>query len=128
MSGEAVTNGGSQVQEQLNGASKQGTKDSGPEQAVEPVSGNSQEQSGAGTVSRAQLEEITDAVNEVTSQLDRNIELELVEVDDDGEQILQANVVDPQSEEVIRSIPPDGMIELRKRLNEFIGVFLDEMS
>ncbi len=61
-------------------------------------------------------------LNEIGSSLSpRRIEFNVLM----NENIVQARILHKDTEELIRAIPPDELIELRKKLLEFMGLFFD---
>jgi len=38
------------------------------------------------------------------------------------------NVLDPQTEEVVRQIPPKELLEIRRRLDAYLGMLADEIA
>jgi len=82
------------------------------------------------TTSNTRLEEIKDAigvVNEALNLSSFHLEFRLYEDTD----AYQVKVVDDQSGEIIKEIPPDYMLDLSKRVKEMInkavGVLVDEL-
>ncbi len=71
--------------------------------------------------SREELEDIRDAVNDALK--DMNIGLDFEE-DDELEELV-VKVMNRETEELIRKIPPEAMLEVAKRMEEMAGVFVD---
>ena len=71
--------------------------------------------------SREQLEEIRQAVNDTLK--DMNVGLDFEE-DDETEELI-VKVMDRDSEELIRQIPPEAMLQVAKRMDEMAGLFVD---
>ncbi len=67
---------------------------------------------------------IEDSIRNINSELElRRISLNF-SIDEDSESIV-IQVVDSQSGKVIRQIPPDEILVLRKRLEELTGIIFD---
>ena len=71
--------------------------------------------------SREQLEEIRQTVNDALK--DMNIGLDFEE-DDETEELI-VKVMNRDSEEMIRQIPPEAMLQVAKRMDEMAGLFVD---
>jgi len=72
--------------------------------------------------SREQLEEIREAVNEALK--DMNVGLDFQE--DEETQELVVKVMNRETEEMIRQIPPEAMLKVAKRMEEMTGLLLDQ--
>lgn len=114
-SGVSNSKGSSQASQSAAGESKQA--------AAGSAEGNEQSgQSGSGEVSRAKLEESTELLNKSAEILQRDIRFNVVPSED----VIQAEIINRQTDEVIKKIPPDEIIEMRKKIDAFIGLFVDE--
>jgi flagellar protein FlaG len=69
-----------------------------------------------------QLGEAIDSVNEKLARVNRRIDLYLVE----GTYQVAAKIVDTESNEVVKFIPPEEVLELRSRIDEMQGLLLNE--
>jgi flagellar protein FlaG len=70
----------------------------------------------------ASLEASVEAVNEKLSRTNRRIDIYLVE---DSHEVA-ARVVDTESNEVVKYIPPKELLELRNRLDKMVGFLFDK--
>ncbi len=69
-------------------------------------------------------EEARDVVLTVQQELEKlNVRL-VFNLDEDTKEVV-VKVVDPQTNEVIRQIPPEELLEIRKRLDEIMGILFD---
>ena len=106
------------------------TTGAGGRSAVPPPGGEvgkqSGQQQGGEASGRAmdpdRMAEAQEAVNAVLEHL--NVQLKL-SVNRDLEQVV-AKIVDRDTGEVVREIPPEEMLEMAKRLEEMSGLLLDE--
>jgi flagellar protein FlaG len=73
---------------------------------------------------REQIEEIAEFLNDSASLF--NVSLQF-KISDDINRII-VSVVNSDTEEVIRQIPADEVIELAKRLNKMVGVLFNETA
>jgi flagellar protein FlaG len=71
-------------------------------------------------LSREELKELSKALNHFLSLF--NLETKLVYNKDAGQVVVQ--VIDKRTNEVIKQIPPEELLEVAKRIHEFIGIFL----
>ena len=65
-----------------------------------------------------EVEEIVEELNELAQQIERQLQFSVDE--DSGRPVIR--VIDTETEKVIRSIPPEEILTLRRRLNEVQGV------
>ena len=69
-------------------------------------------------------QEAKEMVFAVQEELERlNVRL-VFNVDEDTKEIV-VKVVDPKTDEVIRQIPPEELLEIRKKLDEIVGILFD---
>ena len=71
-------------------------------------------------LSQEELKELSKALNHFLSLF--NLETKLVYNKDAGQVVVQ--VIDQRTNEVIKQIPPEELLEVAKRIHEFIGIFL----
>ena len=71
-------------------------------------------------LSQEELKELSKALNHFLSLF--NLETKLVYNKDVGQVVVQ--VIDKRTNEVIKQIPPEELLEVAKRIHEFIGIFL----
>ncbi len=71
-------------------------------------------------LSQEELKEFSKALNHFLSLF--NLETKLVYNKDAGQVVVQ--VIDKRTNEVIKQIPPEELLEVAKRIHEFIGIFL----
>ncbi len=75
-------------------------------------------------ISNEKLKKIKDATNKVLAQL--NIQLDFT-FDKQLKKII-VKVINKETGEVIRQIPPEEMLKIAKRMEEMVGVLLDKWS
>ena len=68
-----------------------------------------------------QLREVVQSVEEAIAFVNRSIRFRV----DDSTDTLVTLVINRDTNEVIRQVPPEEMLALARRLREFIGLFLD---
>lgn len=73
---------------------------------------------------RAEIDRAATKVNEVLSQADPQLK---IRVDNETERVV-VKVVEQESGEVIRQIPPEDLLELEKYLSSPKGLFLQEQA
>ena len=71
-------------------------------------------------LSQEELKELSKALNHFLSLF--NLETKLVYNKDAGQVVVQ--VIDKRTNEVIKQIPPEELLEVAKKIHEFIGIFL----
>jgi flagellar protein FlaG len=71
-----------------------------------------------------QIRGIAEAFGDVVGIVNHGIR---VEIDESSNQII-TQVIDRQTEEVIRQIPPEELLRVSERIREFIGNILDEQG
>jgi flagellar protein FlaG len=71
-------------------------------------------------LSQEELKELSKALNHFLSLF--NLETKLVYDKDAGQVIVQ--VIDKRTNEVVKQIPPEELLEVAKRIHDFIGIFL----
>ncbi len=99
--------------ELLGSASKPSSDGSGPAESS---------QSAAQSADYEKLAEAIDGVNDKLSRVNRRLDLYLV----DGTNQVAAKIVDTISNEVVKFIPPEEVLELRSRIEEMRGILLNE--
>ncbi len=67
------------------------------------------------------LNEAVELLNETAMTLNHDIEFKVVE----GEGVVQARVKNEESGELIRAIPSDEILLIRKKIDAFLGLFVD---
>lgn len=70
----------------------------------------------------SQLDEVVQTVNDQLFRVNQRMELYVVE----GTNEVAARIVDTRSNEVVRSIPPKEVLELRSRMREMLGLLCDK--
>jgi flagellar protein FlaG len=71
-------------------------------------------------LSQEELKELSKALNHFLSLF--NLETKLVYNKDVGQVVVQ--VIDKRTNEVIKQIPPEELLEVAKKIHDFIGIFL----
>ena len=74
--------------------------------------------------SREELDEAVEMMNHSAATLDKDIKFNVVP----SENLIQVQISDGESGELIRAIPPDNVLEVRKRVEAFLGLMLDELG
>jgi len=69
-----------------------------------------------------QLREVASAFGEAVTLINRGVRFR---IDDQSEQII-TQVVDRDTDEVIRQIPPQELLDISQRLRDFIGMLIDQ--
>lgn len=67
------------------------------------------------------LREAVDLLNESAMTLNHDIEFKVLE----GEGIVQARIKNEENGELIRAIPSDEILLIRKKIDAFLGLFVD---
>lgn len=67
------------------------------------------------------LRESVDLLNKTAMTLNHDIEFKVLE----GEGIVQARIKNEESGELIRAIPSDEILLIRKKIDAFLGLFVD---
>ena len=75
-------------------------------------------------ISRESLEQAIDELNHAVSVLNHRINFSI----DEETGRLMAKVIDAQTNEVIKQIPPERVMAFVRRFQEFIGLLLDEKA
>lgn len=75
-------------------------------------------------VSREDVEEVAKFLNESTNLFNLSISFQ---VNEDIDRVV-VSVVDKDTEELIRQIPSEEVVQLAKRLNEMVGVLFNETA
>lgn len=70
------------------------------------------------------VKRMTEMLNESAKWTHKRLRFQL----HDETERLMVQVLDAETEEVIREIPPEEMLDLASRIHEMIGLFLDEMA
>lgn len=73
-------------------------------------------------VDRNDLAAAVDILNQAVKPVDQGLRFRLHE----DTKILQVEVVNRQTNEVIRTIPPDEILDLMARIHAMVGLFLDQ--
>ncbi|MFA9461488.1 flagellar protein FlaG [Thiohalorhabdus methylotrophus] len=101
-------------------AKPSGEGDSGP--GASRQEGKEEQRPKAASLDEESLKEVQKRINEALDKLRFNLNFSIDrEVDE-----LVVKVVDPDTREVVREIPPEEMRELAKRMEEVTGILLDE--
>lgn len=72
-------------------------------------------------VTREQVQRFAELVGEAVSRLNHGIRYEI----DESTDTVITKVIDRETNEVIRQIPPDEMLDMMHRVRQYIGVLLD---
>ena len=72
--------------------------------------------------SKEQFREVAAAFTEVVGLVSRGVR---VRIDDSSNQII-TQVIDQETDEVIRQIPPQELLDISQRLRSFVGTLLDQ--
>ncbi len=83
--------------------------------------GNREQESS--TMGTEDMQETADLLDKTASVLNRNLQFDVLP----EENVVQAKIINQENEEVIQKIPPDELVELRKTIDTFIGMFVDEL-
>jgi flagellar protein FlaG len=105
------------------GTQSQQTQQKEPIQRVEkaqaPISYKDQTK-----LSQEELKELSKALNHFLSLF--NLETKLVYNKDAGQVIVQ--VIDKRTNEVIKQIPPEELLEVAKKIHDFVGLLLEKKA
>lgn len=71
-----------------------------------------------------QLQEVVENLNKTADVFNKRLKFEL----DDETDRLVVKVVDRETQEVIRQIPPEEALEVAKKIERLIGLFVDETA
>jgi flagellar protein FlaG len=123
--------GGQAVNRDLSGSATR-TQQEAPPAAVRSASPNpatvpdAKRQSNAETntleeYSNEQLREIAGAFGEAVGLINKGVR---VKIDESSHRVI-TQIVDRDTDEVIRQIPPDELLEVSRRLRAFVGTLLD---
>lgn len=74
------------------------------------------------TISNEELQEGAELLDSMASALRKEISFEVIEDQD----IVQARITNADTGEVIRKIPSDEVIVVKKKIDAFLGLFVDE--
>lgn len=72
-------------------------------------------------VSREQIRRNAELVSEAVSRLNHGVRFEI----DDSSDTIITKVIDRETNEIIRQYPPEEMLDIARRLREYVGVLLD---
>ena len=72
-----------------------------------------------------QVKEIADSMNKVTESLNHKLKFK---VDKEAGNRIIVKVVDKDTDEVIRQIPPEEYLKMVARMHEFIGMVFDKKA
>jgi len=75
-------------------------------------------------LNQEELEELSKALNHFLSLF--NLETKLVYNQDVGQVVVQ--VIDKRTNEVIKQIPPEELLEVAKRIHDFVGLLLEKKA
>jgi flagellar protein FlaG len=75
-------------------------------------------------LSQEELKELSKALNHFLSLF--NLETKLVYNKDAGQVIVQ--VIDKRTNEVIKQIPPEELLEVAKKIHDFVGLLLEKKA
>jgi flagellar protein FlaG len=75
-------------------------------------------------LSQEELKELSKALNHFLSLF--NLETKLVYNKDAGQVVVQ--VIDKRTNEVIKQIPPEELLEVAKRIHDFVGLLLEKKA
>ncbi len=89
---------------------------------VGAVHGKQPQHSGNQEASVHDLQKRTDQLNQVMQIFNYNIRFSL---DRESKRVV-VKIVDPGTEEVVRQIPPEEMLQIMKRIDQMLGLILDE--
>ncbi len=81
-------------------------------------------QSADAEVSRASLEEAIQQLNRAVSILNHRLNFSV----DDTTGRLLAKIIDAETNEVVREVPPERVLEFVRRFREFMGLLFDEQA
>ena len=118
--GQAQSNGSNPSRSGRNESVQSELPDPPDPSSDESVRDGEQESAPMGT---EELQETADLLNKTSNILNRDLQFTVLP----EENVVQAEIVNRENDEVIQKIPPDELIELRKTIDTFIGLFVDEM-
>jgi len=75
-------------------------------------------------LSQEELKELSQALNHFLSLF--NLETKLVYNKDAGQVVVQ--VIDKRTNEVIKQIPPEELLEVAKKIHDFVGLLLEKKA
>ena len=75
-------------------------------------------------LSQEELKELSKALNHFLSFF--NLEIKLVYNQDVGQVVVQ--VIDKRTNEVIKQIPPEELLEVAKKIHDFVGLLLEKKA
>jgi flagellar protein FlaG len=104
------------------GTQSQQTQQKEPIQRVEKVQVSSNKDQTK--LSQEELKELSKALNHFLSLF--NLETKLVYNKDAGQVIVQ--VIDKRTNEVIKQIPPEELLEVAKKIHDFVGLLLEKKA
>jgi flagellar protein FlaG len=98
----------------------------GPAQKDVPMVGGSKPARGAADAAKEQepLDEVVSDLNNLVRDLQRELQFSVDE--DSGSTVIK--VVDRETDEVVRQIPSEELMNLRKRLEKAAGVFFEDSA
>lgn len=82
-----------------------------------------EDQKSSSSMSTEEMKETAELLNKSSNVLNRDLQFTVLPEED----VVQAEIVNRENDEVLQKIPPDELIELRKTIDTFIGMFVDEM-
>ncbi|MFP4200510.1 MAG: flagellar protein FlaG [Bacillota bacterium] len=91
-------------------------------QAHKPLEGEGEGRSEGVGGNQEDVEEYADRLNETLRLFDRRLAFEIHE---DTQRYL-VRVVDPKTDEIIREIPPEEFLDLVARIEQMVGLIIDE--
>ncbi|MFW6386521.1 MAG: flagellar protein FlaG [Bacillota bacterium] len=71
---------------------------------------------------KEELEEVIEELNDITGLLDRKLGFELHE----KTETLMTQIIDIETEDVIKEMPPHEMLDMAAKISEMVGLIIDE--
>ncbi len=87
-----------------------------------PAVKTAEQQPGAGTMTREEVESLVNSLDELTGMLQTSLKFT---VHDDSHNIV-VKVIDKDTDEVIRQIPSDDLLDLQTKMQELTGILFSE--
>lgn len=112
-----------QVAQKVNQQVKeQGTDNINQDQEVEQLANEEEEQNNHNQLSKEEMEQGLEQLNEAMKTFNENLKFKLHEKADR----MKVEVVDTQKDEVIKEIPSEEMLDMIGRIREMVGLIVDE--
>lgn len=80
------------------------------------------EQNTLDQITRKDAEEISEVMNKISEMVNTQLKFEVYEETN----TVYVQIVDRETKEVVKQIPPEEMLELSAKIREMVGILLDE--